>query len=88
MIKSNKRGDNMDEPTVDQEKEREKMESLVSDLIQGVAPANKPIPIFKGRKKIYTNYINKEQVGDDGSKGATFAKDILGWILSASGETR
>lgn len=23
----------------------------------------------------------KEQVGDDGSKGATFAKDILGWIL-------
>ena len=55
----------MDEPTVDQEKEREKMESLVSDLIQGVAPANKPIPIFKGRKKIYTNYINKEQVGDE-----------------------
>ena len=30
----------------------------------------------------------KEQVGDDGSKGATFAKDILGWILSASGETK
>ncbi|NSG31839.1 SpaH/EbpB family LPXTG-anchored major pilin [Coprococcus comes] len=33
------------------------------------------------------NYV-KEQVGDDGSKGATFAKDILGWILSASGETK
>ena len=65
MIKSNKRGDNMDEPTVDQEKEREKMESLVSDLIQGVAPTTQPIPIFKGRKKIYTNYINKEQVGDE-----------------------
>ena len=30
----------------------------------------------------------KEQVGDDGSKGVTFAKDILGWILSASGETK
>lgn len=30
----------------------------------------------------------EEQVGDDGSKGATFAKDILGWILSASGETK
>lgn len=30
----------------------------------------------------------KEQVGDDGSKGATFAKDILRWILSASGETK
>lgn len=30
----------------------------------------------------------KEQVGDDGSKGATFAKDILGWILNASGETK
>ena len=30
----------------------------------------------------------KEQVGDDGSKGATFAKDIMGWILSASGETK
>lgn len=30
----------------------------------------------------------KEQIGDDGSKGAAFAKDILGWILSASGETK
>ena len=33
------------------------------------------------------NYV-KTQVGTDGSKGATFAKDILGWILSASGETK
>ena len=30
----------------------------------------------------------KEQVGTDGSNGATFAKDIMGWILSASGETK
>lgn len=30
----------------------------------------------------------KEQVGEIGSNGAAFAKDILGWILSASGETK
>ena len=30
----------------------------------------------------------KEQVGTDGSNGAAFAKDIMGWILSASGETK
>lgn len=33
------------------------------------------------------NYV-KTQVGPDGSTGAAFAKDILGWILSASGETK
>ena len=30
----------------------------------------------------------KDQVGTDGSNGAAFAKDIMGWILSASGETK
>ena len=30
----------------------------------------------------------KAQVGTDGSNGAAFAKDIMGWILSASGETK
>ena len=30
----------------------------------------------------------KKQVGPDGSNGAEFAKDILGWILNASGETK
>ena len=30
----------------------------------------------------------KEQVGETGSNGAAFAKDILGWILSVSGETK
>lgn len=30
----------------------------------------------------------KDQVGRDGSNGAAFAKDIMGWILSASGETK
>lgn len=30
----------------------------------------------------------QEQVGETGSNGAAFAKDILGWILSASGETK
>ena len=33
------------------------------------------------------NYV-KDQVGKDGSNGAAFAKDIMGWILSASGETK
>ena len=33
------------------------------------------------------NYV-KDQVGTDGSNGAAFAKDIMGWILSASGETK
>ena len=30
----------------------------------------------------------QDQVGETGSNGAAFAKDILGWILSASGETK
>ena len=30
----------------------------------------------------------KTQVGTDGSNGAAFAKDIMGWILSTSGETK
>lgn len=30
----------------------------------------------------------KTQVGTDGSNGVAFAKDIMGWILSASGETK
>ena len=30
----------------------------------------------------------KDQVGTDGSNGAAFAKDIMGWILSASCETK
>ena len=33
------------------------------------------------------NYV-KTQVGTDGSNGAAFAKDIMGWILSTSGETK
>lgn len=65
MIKLVKRGDNMEETVIDQEKEREKLEQLASDIIQGYAPATQDIPVFKGRKKIYTNYINKEQVGDE-----------------------
>lgn len=65
MIKLVKRGDNMEETVIDQEKEREKLKQLASDIIQGCAPATQDIPVFKGRKKIYTNYINKEQVGDE-----------------------
>lgn len=65
MIKLVKRGDNMDETVIDQEKEQEKFEQLASDIIQGWAPARQDIPVFKGRKKIYTNYINEEQTGDD-----------------------
>lgn len=33
------------------------------------------------------NYV-KTQVGTDGSNGVAFAKEIMGWILSASGETK
>ena len=47
----------MEETVIDQEKEREKLEQLASDIIQGYAPATQDIPVFKGRKKIYTNYI-------------------------------
>ena len=77
----------MDEPTVDQEKEREKMESLVSDLIQGVATATQTNHIFKGRKKIYTNYINKEQVGDEMAGFKILDKDNIVRALNLALET-
>ena len=43
---------------------------------------------LKGEALSEKAYAYVKEVGDDGSKGATFAKDILGWILSASGETK
>nr|DAS58797.1 MAG TPA: Portal [Caudoviricetes sp.] len=55
----------MEETVVDQEKEREKFEEVASSVIQGMVPATPEIPILTGRKKIYTNYINKAQTGDD-----------------------
>lgn len=53
-----------------QEEEAQKTHRVVQELIQnevqqGAAPAVPVVPVFKGRKKIYTNYINKSQVNDN-----------------------
>lgn len=55
---------------INQELEAQKTQKLVQELVQnevqqGAAPATPTIPILKGRKKIYTNYINKSQTNDN-----------------------
>lgn len=55
---------------INQELEAQKTQKLVQELVQnevqqGDAPATPTIPILKGRKKIYTNYINKSQTNDN-----------------------
>ena len=54
---------------LNQELEGEKFHQVTSEIIksveQGAAPAVPPIPLLKGRKKIYTNYINKSQINDN-----------------------
>lgn len=50
---------------INQEIEGEKFNQVASEVIKGAAPAILPIPILKGRRKIYTNYINSSQVNDN-----------------------
>lgn len=55
---------------INQEEEAQKTQAVVQEIIQnevqqGAAPAVPVVPVFKGRKKIYTNYINKSQVNDN-----------------------
>ena len=50
---------------INQEIEGEKFNQVASEVIKGAAPAVLPIPILKGRRKIYTNYINSSQVNDN-----------------------
>lgn len=50
---------------LNQEIEGEKFNQVASEVIKGAAPATPPIPILKGRKKIYTNYINSSQVNEN-----------------------
>lgn len=50
---------------INQEIEGEKFNQVASEVVKGAAPATLPIPILKGRKKIYTNYINRSQVNDN-----------------------
>ena len=50
---------------INQELEGEKFHKVVSEVIEGIAPADPPIPVLKGRRKIYTNYINSSQVNEN-----------------------
>lgn len=50
---------------INQEIEGEKFNQVASEVIKGAAPAILSIPILKGRRKIYTNYINSSQVNDN-----------------------
>lgn len=50
---------------LNQEIEGEKFNQVASEVVKGAAPATPSIPILKGRKKIYTNYINSSQVNDN-----------------------
>lgn len=55
---------------INQEEEAQKTQAVVQEIIQnevqqGAAPAVPVIRVLKGRKKIYTNYINKSQVNDN-----------------------
>lgn len=52
---------------LNQDEERAKYMQVTSEVVQGLAPTEPPKLLFKGRKKIYTNYINKNQIPTDGS---------------------
>lgn len=54
-----------DEETLNQEIEGEKFKKVASEVIEGAAPVLEPFYVLKGRRKIYTNYINKSQIGDN-----------------------
>lgn len=54
-----------EETTLDQNVEGEKFMRLASEVVEGAAPIIEPVFVFKGRRKIYTNYINKSQIGEN-----------------------
>lgn len=54
-----------EETTLDQNVEGEKFMKLASEVVEGAAPVIEPVFVLKGRRKIYTNYINKSQIGDN-----------------------
>lgn len=54
-----------EEKTLDQNVEGEKFMRVASEVVEGTAPIIEPVFVFKGRRKIYTNYINKSQIGEN-----------------------
>lgn len=54
-----------EETTLDQNVEGEKFMRVASEVVKGAAPIIEPVFVFKGRRKIYTNYINKSQIGEN-----------------------
>lgn len=54
-----------EETTLDQNVEGEKFMRVASEVVEGAAPIIEPVFVFKGRRKIYTNYINKSQIGEN-----------------------
>lgn len=54
-----------EETTLDQNVEGEKFMKVASEVVEGAAPVIEPVFVLKGRRKIYTNYINKSQIGDN-----------------------
>lgn len=54
-----------EETTLDQNIEGEKFMKVASEVVEGAAPVIEPVFVLKGRRKIYTNYINKSQIGDN-----------------------
>lgn len=51
--------------TLTQEQAKEQFEKVAQQTVEGLAPANPPILIYKGRKKIMTNYLSQSQVREN-----------------------
>lgn len=51
--------------TLTPEQSKEQFMQVASETVQGLAPASPPVPVFKGRMKIMTNYLSKSQIRDN-----------------------
>lgn len=58
------RGDLMSEET-NTSIAKEEFERVATETVQGLAPTVPPVPIYKGRKKIMTNYLSQSQVREN-----------------------
>lgn len=51
--------------TLTQEEAKEQFMRAATETIQGLAPTTPSFPVFKGRKRIMTNYLSRSQVGEN-----------------------
>ena len=62
---------------INQAVEGDKLKQVASEVVESITPVPPPMVIFKGRRKIYTNYLAASQANDDNLYPVLNAENIV-----------